>query len=145
MTVKAEMLRPVGTPLGGIRIRNTIFDKDGKEVASYESDACGTDISCIPEAVRVKGVSYSLTAQTMTVKDPELWDITSPVLYTMVSEILVDGGCVQRVSQKFGFRTLKIRVRQRFFYLNMEDTLSSTVHANTMTTAVLGQFPILRL
>lgn len=117
VTVKAEMLRPVGTPLGGIRIRNTIFDKDGKEVASYESDACGTDISCIPEAVRVKGVSYSLTAQTMTVKDPELWDITSPVLYTMVSEILVDGGCVQRVSQKFGFRTIKFKCDSGF-YLN---------------------------
>ena len=117
VTVKAEMLRPKGTPLGGIRIRNTIFDKDGKEVASYESDACGADISCIPEAVRVKGVSYSLTAQTMTVKDPELWDITSPVLYTMVSEILVDGGCVQRVSQKFGFRTIKFKCDSGF-YLN---------------------------
>lgn len=30
VTVKAEMLRPNGTPLRGIRIRNTIFDKDGK-------------------------------------------------------------------------------------------------------------------
>lgn len=117
VTVKAEMLRPVGTPLGGIRIKNTILDKDGKEVASYESDACGADISCIPEAVRVKGVSYSLTAQTMTVKDPELWDITSPVLYTMASEILVDGGCVQRVSQKFGFRTIKFKCDSGF-YLN---------------------------
>ena len=42
VTVKAEMLRPVGTPLGGIRIRNTIFDKDGKEVASYESEGIKT-------------------------------------------------------------------------------------------------------
>lgn len=65
----------------------------------------------------MKGVSYSLTAQTMTVKDPELWDITSPVLYTMVSEILVDGGCVQRVSQKFGFRTIKFKCDSGF-YLN---------------------------
>lgn len=112
-------------------------------MASYESDACGADISCIPEAVRVKGVSYSLTAQTMTVKGPELWDITSPVLYTMVSDILVDGGCVQRVSQKFGFRTIKFKCDSGF--ISMADTLSSTAHANTMTTAVLVQFPILRL
>ncbi len=143
MTVKAEMLRPKGTPLGGIRIRNTIFDKDGKEVASYESDACGADISCIPDAVRVKGVSYSLTAQTMTVKDPELWDITSPVLYTMVSEILVDGGCVQRVDQKFGFRTIKFKCDSGFYLNGRHVKLHG--HVNTMTTAVLGQFPILRL
>ena len=59
MTVKAEMLRPNGTPLRGIRIRNTIFDKDGKKVASYESDACGADISGIPEAVRERRELFS--------------------------------------------------------------------------------------
>jgi len=42
VTVKAEMLRPEGTPLGGIRIKNTILDKDGKEVASYESEGIKT-------------------------------------------------------------------------------------------------------
>jgi hypothetical protein len=30
-------------------------------------------------------------------------------------------------------------------FISMADTLSSTAHVNTMTTAVLGQFPILRL
>lgn len=113
----AEMLRPKGRALGDIRIRNTIIDPEGKIVEVRESDACAADISCIPEAVRVEGVDYSLTTQNFVVKSPMIWDIDDPKQYEMVSEIIVGGECVQRICQKFGFRTIKFTCDSGF-YLN---------------------------
>lgn len=113
--VTAELLRPVGTGVSGIRIRNTVIDTDGKHVASTESDVCAADISCIPQAARVDGALYSLTTQNISVPSPKLWDIEQPDLYTLVTEVVLNGDLLQRVSQKFGFRTAEFTADRGFF------------------------------
>lgn len=113
--VTAEILRPAGTSVAGIQIKNTIIAPDGSEQTSYISDICAADESCIPQAVRVSGAAYSLTAQRMTLESPALWDIADPQQYAMISEIFVNGECVQRVSQKYGYRTIEFTTDKGFF------------------------------
>ncbi len=115
VSVTSEMLRPHGMPLAGVRIKSTVLDAEGNITASCESDACAADISCIPEAVRENNVSYSATTQKMTVTSPVLWDIENPYLYTLVSEIIVNGDTVQRKEQHFGFRTIEFTADHGFF------------------------------
>ena len=113
--VTAEILRPAGTSVAGIQIKNTIIAPDGSEQTSYISDICAADESCIPQAVRVSGAAYSLTAQRMTLESPALWDIADPQQYVMISEIFVNGECVQRVGQKYGYRTIEFTTDKGFF------------------------------
>ncbi len=113
--ITSEILRPAGTPIAGVEVRSTIQDSAGNEVASAVSDACAVDISCIPEAVRVPGNTYSLTTQKLNVSAPALWDIESPNLYTLVSEILRGGEVIQRISQRFGFRKIEFTADRGFF------------------------------
>ena len=115
VSVSAEILRPEGASVTGIRVRNTILDKDKRAVSSYESDICAADISCIPVAVREKGAAYSLTTHIMRVENPELWDIEKPCLYEMVSEIICNGDITERISQTFGFRTIEFTTNKGFF------------------------------
>lgn len=113
--VTSEILRPAGTPIAGVEVRSTILDGSGKETAAAVSDACAVDISCIPEAVREPGSAYSLTTQNLKVNAPALWDIESPNLYTLVSEIIRGGEVIQRVSRRFGFRKIEFTADRGFF------------------------------
>lgn len=51
----------------------------------------------------------------MTVKLPTFWDIDNPVLYTLVTNILVDGKVMDASETTFGFRTLNFTANDGFF------------------------------
>ncbi len=115
VAVSSEILQEAGKSFDNVRVRQTILDQAGVVVDTCESDVCAADISCIPEAARVANAAYTLTTQNLTVATPVLWDIENPYLYTMVSEILVDGDVVQRVRQHFGLRTVEYTTNRGFF------------------------------
>lgn len=146
VTVTSEVLRPAGTPIAGTRLRQTVLDPDGNAAASAESDACAADSSCIPEAVRVDGASYSVTTQNLRVDSPALWDIESPKLYTLVSEIISGGDVVQRISQRFGFRTAEFTTDRGFFLNGRHVKLHGSCehHDNGCLGAVSNRAAILR-
>ncbi|MBP1579299.1 MAG: DUF4982 domain-containing protein [Oscillospiraceae bacterium] len=146
VNVTSEVLRPMGTTIAGTRLRQTVLDPAGNAVASAESDACAADISCIPEAVREKDTAYSVTTQTLCVDSPALWDIESPKLYTLVSEIISGGDAVQRVSQRFGFRTVEFTADRGFFLNGRHVKLHGSCehHDNGCLGAVSNRAAILR-
>lgn len=146
VNVTSEVLRPMGTPIAGTRLRQTVLDPAGNAVASVESDACAADISCIPEAVRAEDTAYSVTTQTMCVDSPALWDIESPNLYTLVSEIISGGEAVQRISQRFGFRTVEFTADRGFFLNGRHVKLHGSCehHDNGCLGAVSNRAAILR-
>lgn len=51
----------------------------------------------------------------MTVKRPTLWDITNPVLYTLKTNILVDGNVIDSSETIFGFRTMSFTANDGLF------------------------------
>ena len=146
VNVTSEVLRPEGTPVAGTRLRQTVLDPSGNAVASAESDACAADASCIPEAVRVDDAAYSVTAQTLRVDSPALWDIESPNLYTLVSEIVCGGDVIQRISQRFGFRTAEFTADRGFLLNGRHVKLHGSCehHDNGCLGAVSNRAAILR-
>ena len=73
-----------------IKVKKIIFDKLGNAIADFFE-------------------------QSTTLSNPELWDIDSPILYSMSSELYVDDVLVDRVQSDFGFRTISISADKGFF------------------------------
>jgi len=51
----------------------------------------------------------------MTVKTPQLWDVENPVLYTLKTNIIIDGQVVDSNEAPFGFRTFEFTADNGFF------------------------------
>lgn len=79
---------------GSGEVRHVIFDPAGKSVVTLKE----------------KNVKYSL-------ENPYLWDIDSPYLYTLMSEIYTSGILTDRVYTRFGIRKVEFTSEQGF-YLN---------------------------
>lgn len=74
--------------------RNTIYDAAGKVVATQTSAS---------------------NEQTLQVKNPKLWDVTSPYIYKVKSELLVKGKVVDTEVTTTGFRDVKFDAQKGFF------------------------------
>lgn len=75
------------------QIKHTLCDAQGNIIATTE------------------GVNMS---QTMTVKAPRLWSPTSPTLYTVKSQLIVDGKVIDEVTNVTGFRTIAYDAEKGF-------------------------------
>ncbi|MEE0830014.1 MAG: glycoside hydrolase family 2 TIM barrel-domain containing protein [Longicatena sp.] len=84
-------------------VKTTIYDKDGKEVATNTVNAAAA------------------TKQSFDITNPDLWsvDTYTPALYTVKSEIIVNGVAVDTVVDKFGIKSIRFD-RNTGFYLNGE-------------------------
>ena len=87
--------------LGGACVRQTIFAPDG----SVAADSTGKPLTG----------AFAADEQNLTVVSPELWDIESPVLYTLLTELVKDGEVIDEIRQRIGFRTLSYDTKQGFF------------------------------
>jgi beta-galactosidase len=86
-------------------LRSTLLDADGAEVA-------GMDISfnCAPTA----GTNLE---QGFTIPLPDLWSVDTPTLYSLRSQVLVDGAVVDDVTTPVGIRSIAYD-KDRGFLLN---------------------------
>ena len=114
VTVTAEVERPEGVSVAELSIRRTIMDGD-KVLAEKTSPCCAFDKGRIPELVRRNGCSYSVNTDVIKVKDPVLWDISAPKLYTCICEVIRGGEVVDCEEVKFGFRTVEFTTDMGFF------------------------------
>ena len=76
-----------------LSIRNTIYDAKGKVVAKSQ----GNEV------------------QQLKVKNPQLWDIAKGHLYTIKSELVVNGKVVDTATTTTGFRDVKFDAQKGFF------------------------------
>ncbi|AIQ53984.1 glycoside hydrolase family 2 TIM barrel-domain containing protein [Paenibacillus sp. FSL R7-0331] len=85
-------------------LRHTVLDGDGNAVAQEEF------------AVLVADGSRTVHAHCrLTVEQPALWDIASPSLYWLKTELLAGGTTVQVERERFGFRTVELDSDKGFF------------------------------
>ena len=82
---------------GNIGVRATVTDPEGRIVGWAEAPA--------PEISKRPVVEIELPE--IKVKNPRLWDLDSPELYTVEAELMVDGVTVDRQSDQFGIRTIE--------------------------------------
>lgn len=83
--------------LEGTVVRSTVLDADGVEVARAE---CATRLSPVQ--------------QTLLVKDAKLWSVETPILYTLRSEVLVEGSVVDAATTTFGIRSITMDAENGF-------------------------------
>ncbi|MBP5335563.1 MAG: DUF4982 domain-containing protein [Bacteroidales bacterium] len=89
-----------------IVVRHSLRDARGNEVATVSTPASETG----PRRT-------SISEQILTVANPQRWSFTNPVLYTLVSTVLVNNVPVDEATCKIGFRTLDY-LSQTGFLLN---------------------------
>ncbi|HZK34773.1 MAG TPA: glycoside hydrolase family 2 TIM barrel-domain containing protein [Bacillota bacterium] len=83
-------------------IRHTIYDKEGQAVLSCQGDMALDKTGTIDK-------------QTIDFENPKLWDHENPYLYSVKTELLIDGKTVDEERQNLGFRTLRFDNNEGFF------------------------------
>lgn len=83
-----------------IQIVNTLLDKDGAAVGTKQSDAV------------VKKGEKTTAKQTIHVENPNLWNVDTPYLYTLRTEVKQDGTVVDSFEQRIGIRTVAADVNR---------------------------------
>lgn len=86
------------------QVRNTLISPNGERINFPLSNVSG-----LMAKDNMKSVSQIM------VKDPMLWDIDSPVMYTLVTEIVKDGEVIDTKSTKTGIRDVKFDADKGFF------------------------------
>ncbi|ODM27047.1 sugar-binding protein [Clostridium sp. Bc-iso-3] len=76
-----------------VSLKTTIIDSNGDQVAS--------DIS---SAVNIPAGGDNTFSQNLTVSNPNLWSPDSPYLYTVQTQVVVDGNVVDTYKSTMGFR-----------------------------------------
>ncbi|TDG36008.1 hypothetical protein EZJ43_09990 [Pedobacter changchengzhani] len=74
-------------------IANTLYDANGNVVGKQKSTS---------EVVRNSSSTFSVTLPTIS--NPKLWSPETPYLYTLITQILVNGKVTDQLSNKVGFR-----------------------------------------
>ncbi len=83
-------------------IRLTLLDADKNTVAAAESE------------ITLSG-EPSVVTQTMHVPSAHRWDITDPYLYTLTTDLLVNGLLADTLTERIGFRTIFFDCNKGFF------------------------------
>ncbi len=89
-----------------IMVNTVIFDPQGKEVASDKSEYIA------------RGQQF---AQNFIVNNPELWNTTTPALYTARTTLSKDGKVLDSYDTRFGIRKIEY-IPSKGFFLNGEPT-----------------------
>lgn len=86
-----------------VLVTSTVLDPEGREAASISG-----------QAVIPPGASLSLN-HLLELDMPELWSPDSPTLYTLVTDLRMDGELVDRVRTNFGIRHFEFDAKKGFF------------------------------
>ena len=116
-TISTEICRPVDIPCD-FCVKQIIKDQDGNIVAENTAQASALDVSAVPLAVRQKKYSYAASLQNIKVNNVKLWDIDSPYLYSLETQLIQSGNVIDAETTIFGFRSIKFTCDHGFFLNN---------------------------
>jgi len=102
LKVESEIVNDMPDKFDTASVRNILFDDSGKEVARQDSDLKKADTKSL------------LSQCTMTVDNPRLWNLDSPVMYKLKSFIYADGKEVDCVETNVGLRTIEYDINKGF-------------------------------
>lgn len=101
------------------RVVHPFLDESSASLRTTLLDAAGTVVATAETAEqRLNNTNAAVFNQTLTVKSPRLWSLSSPVLYTAVTEVLMSGKPVDAVRTTFGIRSLRFDAKEGFFLNN---------------------------
>ncbi|MDE6637485.1 MAG: DUF4982 domain-containing protein [Muribaculaceae bacterium] len=105
ITVNVEtVIDNKGNSPASFKVRNLLIGPDGVKTQIPESDT-----------IVLPGKGSCMSKSTVILASPSLWDITSPAMYQVVTEIVKDGNIVDKKVSKTGFRDVKFDPDNGFF------------------------------
>jgi beta-galactosidase len=84
-------------------LETTILDKDNSVCAKAESGG------------KISGSGEETIDQEATIKDPMIWSLEAPNIYSVVSRVMISGEEKDRYTSTFGIRTIEFTVDRGFF------------------------------
>ena len=116
LTVTAEVKRPADRVVEGLSLRQRVVD--GKKVLwEREDSCCAVDNIAVCEVLRDESFKFSVNTIEVKIPDINVWDIESPYLYTLETELMEHGEVIHKESNTFGFRDIEF-TSDRGFFLN---------------------------
>jgi beta-galactosidase len=98
----------VSTVAIATEIVNTTGASSAAIVRSVITDADGTVVARGEIAVATEANTTVTARQRLPVRDARLWSVGTPELYTLSSELLVDGAVMDRATTPFGIRSIAV-------------------------------------
>lgn len=98
-------------------IKNTLADDKTVSVITAVLDNQGKKVTETSSEVVIKGLDAQKLKQELTVKNPQLWSVNNPALYTAVTTLKVEGKTKDRYETPFGIRYFSFDA-ERGFLLN---------------------------
>jgi beta-galactosidase len=93
-----------------VSVKTEIHDRSDKEVKitlrSSLLDPEGHNVSSKDILASIPASGSEVVPTSLSVPHPERWDLDHPNLYTLVSEVIVDGELADRFTTPFGIRTI---------------------------------------
>ena len=109
----------VTTEQAKVKIVTTVDNtsRSGKQISLQNQiiDAFGAVVATELSSASVKGKKKTDITQELEVLQPKLWDIDSPVLYTMVTTISENNQVIDSYNTPFGFRDIRFDADKGFF------------------------------
>ncbi|AXB57476.1 beta-galactosidase GalA [Flavobacterium fluviale] len=115
-----------GNYKGSIEISQTIFNKENKQITAFSESIAAPEF--------YKTITHS---SKLYVQNPLLWDIDSPNLYRLVTQIKQHGKIIDSYETPFGIRTIEFNAENGFFLngkpLKLKGTNNHQDHAGIGT------------
>ena len=115
-----------GNYKGKIEIIQNIIDASGKQIANFTENATAPEF--------YKTANYT---SKLNVKNPLLWDLESPNLYQLLTQIQQNGKIIDSYETPFGIRTIKFDAENGFFlngkHVKLKGTNNHQDHAGIGT------------
>ncbi|MBB6462282.1 sugar-binding domain-containing protein [Flammeovirga kamogawensis] len=101
-----------------VKVQTTVVNESGKNrkalVRNSIRDYKGNLVKEVSDKLLLKK-DTSVIVQDCIVKAPQLWSTDAPVMYTMVTEVIVNKKVVDRYETPFGIRNIEWRSKQGLF------------------------------
>jgi beta-galactosidase len=126
MITVAASIENKGDYKGAVEMAQTVLDPSGKQVAS------------VTQMAEAPGFYKTVTATSgLKISNPALWDIDTPNLYKLVTQIKQDGKVLDTYETTFGIRTIRFDAEEGFFlngkHLKLQGTNNHQDHAGVGT------------
>lgn len=102
-----------------VTLRHTVTDSTGQEAVTQE------ETLTVPAGLTVN-------KQEMTFQQPALWDITSPNLYHIHTDLIREGQVTDTEDQNFGFRTIRFDCNEGFFLNGKKVKINGSCEHHTL-------------
>ena len=101
---------PIATTL-----RNDKLESVQLEVVSTILDDSRKQFATISSSIEILPKDKAELNQSVKLSKPKLWDVESPNLYTLCTEVYSNGEKIDEVDTRFGFRTIRFDAEKGFF------------------------------